>query len=135
MIRLLHEQKTKALKITDPFPDRLTEFFEQFRRLEAIHAQLESTYSTTILIVILCKLTSGTVKTYVLIRFLSNTSGRLNIFNFVFDGEEKKADVNPEEMYRCVLELVFTLLGIALNFVWTTGFVLSLVYCNDMVRC
>lgn len=72
---VMFAENTRCVSRKKLSKERLVEFFDQFRRLETIHAQLESTYSTTILLVILCKLTIGTVKSYVLIRYLARESG------------------------------------------------------------
>lgn len=95
-LSVMFGENTRCLSRKKLTKVRLVEFFEQFRRLETVHAQLESTYSTTILIgwfetmfsskqiktlfyssflVIMCKLTISTVKSYVIIRYLANESG------------------------------------------------------------
>lgn len=59
--------------------------------------------------------------------------GGLSVYSFVFNRDDNGQMLPKDEVYSCFLEFGFTLLGIALDFVWTAGFVLSLVYCNDMV--
>jgi hypothetical protein len=49
-LSVMFNENTRCLSRKKLTKERLVEYFEQFRRLETIHAQLESTYSTTILI-------------------------------------------------------------------------------------
>ncbi|KAI6212450.1 hypothetical protein M3Y94_00025600 [Aphelenchoides besseyi] len=126
---VLYRENTAMIAKRQLTKPRLKEFFAQFKRLEEIHGQLESTYSHTILLVVSCMLSIGTVKTYVLIRYLVHSNDRSDFFRIVFAKTE-----HPTEMSACVIEFGFTLLGIVLNFVWCIGFVLSCVYCNDMSR-
>ncbi|KAI6217237.1 hypothetical protein M3Y95_01229200 [Aphelenchoides besseyi] len=129
VLSVLYRENTAMIAKRQLTKPRLKEFFAQFKRLEEIHGQLESTYSHTILLVVSCMLSIGTVKTYVLIRYLVHSNDRSDFFRIVFAKTE-----HPTEMSACVIEFGFTLLGIVLNFVWCIGFVLSCVYCNDMSR-
>ncbi|KAI6243287.1 hypothetical protein M3Y99_00122600 [Aphelenchoides fujianensis] len=132
-LSVLYRENTNMIAKRRLTRDRLKEFFDQFRRLETIHAQLEATYNRTILLVVLCMLSIGTVKTYVLMRYLAISPDRLDVLNLVFDTSDKREAAAPTT-YACIVEITFTLLGIVLNFVWTIGFVLSCVYCNDTSR-
>ncbi|CAD5232652.1 unnamed protein product [Bursaphelenchus xylophilus] len=114
--------------------DRLTKFFEEFRRVERIQAQSEHTFNRTVFVILSAKLADMTLRWYILMRYFTSPyrpNAEPNMAKLVI-GETQTERWNDE--FWEYLEFSLLLIGWLMRFVWTMMFVLSLIYCNEKSR-
>ncbi|CAD5224048.1 unnamed protein product [Bursaphelenchus okinawaensis] len=112
--------------------DRLTKFFEEFRRVERIQAQTERTYNKTVFVILASKLAEITLRWYILMRYCTSPYTKEADVAKLVIGETKTERWNDE--FWELLEFSLLLIGWLMRFVWTIMFILSLIYCNEKSR-
>ncbi|KAI6243490.1 hypothetical protein M3Y99_00105900 [Aphelenchoides fujianensis] len=115
--------------------ERLEEFHEHFHTSTTILDELEYTFHKLILVMVISTISIMTINFYVVLQYLTNINRGETLLMSVsmIGGMNRYAiDRNPHGM--CHVMMTIEIFRFGLKMVWTVGFIVACVWCNEKSR-
>ncbi|KAI6242279.1 hypothetical protein M3Y99_00241800 [Aphelenchoides fujianensis] len=115
--------------------ERLQEFHEHFHTSTTILDELEYTFHKLILVMVISTISIMTINFYVVLQYLTNINRGETLLMSVsmIGGMNRYAmDRNPHGM--CHVMMTIEIFRFALKMIWTVGFIVACVWCNEKSR-
>ncbi|KAI6198541.1 hypothetical protein M3Y96_00530200 [Aphelenchoides besseyi] len=108
--------------------------FQHFHKSTTILNELEATFNKLILFMVVSTVSIMTINSFVILQYLVNINGNETLISSIRNMRLNRYSANRERPEMCHLMILIDAVHFLLKMIWTVGFIVACVCCNEQSR-